>query len=364
MPALYRIHEPPDPLKVHGVRRVRHLARLRPRRAADGGVRPIALPAAGRSHPRHARRASDRVPDAADDAEGALRLDQRRPLRAGRRDLHALHVADPPLSGPGRAPPAARAAADAGRATSGATSSTTTCPEIGRHTSDMERRAAEAERELVQWKKVRFMADKVGDVFDGYITGVAPFGLFVELIEHYVEGLVHVSTMADDYYRLQRADPHAVRREHEEALPARRQGRGAGRARRPRTPPDRSGHRGRPGGGAADERRRGPGRSQARPKKDQRKGTPEQRRKIKSGGSAGRSSAAARKRSASRRSRSTKRLATACRAHRRRHRRPHRSREERARARAHRHRSRSAEGGEGARHHHRAGVCPHRAGRT
>jgi ribonuclease R len=45
------------------------------------------------------------------------------------------------------------------------------------------------------------MADKVGDVFDGYITGVAPFGMFVELIDHYVEGLVHVSTMADDYYR-------------------------------------------------------------------------------------------------------------------------------------------------------------------
>ena len=45
------------------------------------------------------------------------------------------------------------------------------------------------------------MADKVGDEFDGYVTGVAPFGLFVELTEHFVEGLVHVSTMADDYYR-------------------------------------------------------------------------------------------------------------------------------------------------------------------
>jgi ribonuclease R len=74
-------------------------------------------------------------------------------------------------------------------------------PEVGRHTSEMERRAADAEREILQWKKVRFMADKVGDVFEGYITGVAPFGLFVELTEHYVEGLVHVSTMADDYYR-------------------------------------------------------------------------------------------------------------------------------------------------------------------
>ncbi|MEW6319840.1 MAG: ribonuclease R [Acidobacteriota bacterium] len=74
-------------------------------------------------------------------------------------------------------------------------------PEVARHTSERERRANEAERELLQWKKVRFMADKVGDVFEGYVTGVAPFGLFVELVDHYVEGLVHVSTMADDYYR-------------------------------------------------------------------------------------------------------------------------------------------------------------------
>jgi ribonuclease R len=74
-------------------------------------------------------------------------------------------------------------------------------PEIARHTSEMERRADDAERELLQWKKVKFMADKVGDEFEGYITGVAAFGLFVELVEHYVEGMIHVSTMADDYYR-------------------------------------------------------------------------------------------------------------------------------------------------------------------
>jgi ribonuclease R len=74
-------------------------------------------------------------------------------------------------------------------------------PEVARHTSEMERRADDAERELLQWKKVKFMADKVGDEFEGYVTGVAAFGLFVELVEHYVEGLVHVSTMADDYYR-------------------------------------------------------------------------------------------------------------------------------------------------------------------
>ena len=74
-------------------------------------------------------------------------------------------------------------------------------PETATHASEMERRSDEAERELLQWKKVRFMADKVGDEYEGYITGVAPYGLFVELIEHYVEGMVHVSSMADDYYR-------------------------------------------------------------------------------------------------------------------------------------------------------------------
>jgi ribonuclease R len=74
-------------------------------------------------------------------------------------------------------------------------------PETARHTSEMERRADEAERELLQWKKVKFMADKVGDEFEGYVTGVAAFGLFIELVEHFVEGMVHVSTMADDYYR-------------------------------------------------------------------------------------------------------------------------------------------------------------------
>jgi ribonuclease R len=86
-------------------------------------------------------------------------------------------------------------------------------PEVARHTSEMERRADEAERELLQWKKVKFMADKVGDEFEGYVTGVAAFGLFIELIEHYVEGLVHVSTMADDYYRFIEA-AHMLRGEN------------------------------------------------------------------------------------------------------------------------------------------------------
>ena len=57
------------------------------------------------------------------------------------------------------------------------------------------------------------MADKVGEEYDGFVTGVTAFGLFVQLVEHFVEGLVHVSTLADDYYRfVERV--HAARREY------------------------------------------------------------------------------------------------------------------------------------------------------
>ncbi|MCE2541881.1 MAG: ribonuclease R [Acidobacteria bacterium] len=86
-------------------------------------------------------------------------------------------------------------------------------PELARRTSAVERRAEEAEREIVQWKKVRFMAGKVGDEFTGYVIGVTAFGLFVELTEHFVEGLVHISSMADDYYRHLEGQ-HALRGEN------------------------------------------------------------------------------------------------------------------------------------------------------
>ena len=84
VPTLYRIHEEPDPLKVARVRGVRHDARLQPRRAARGGE-AAALPEAGRADARHAGREADRVPDAADDAEGALRRDRISDTSASRR---------------------------------------------------------------------------------------------------------------------------------------------------------------------------------------------------------------------------------------------------------------------------------------
>ena len=58
----------------------------------------------------------------------------------------------------------------------------------------------EAERDVIAMLKLRFMEDKIGDVFEGIITGAAQFGFFVQLKGLFVEGLVHISTLTDDYY--------------------------------------------------------------------------------------------------------------------------------------------------------------------
>jgi len=72
--------------------------------------------------------------------------------------------------------------------------------EIAQHTSERERRAVEAERDTESLKQAQFMLDKIGQEFDGIVSSVTNFGLFVEL-ENTIEGLVHVSYLTDDYYR-------------------------------------------------------------------------------------------------------------------------------------------------------------------
>ncbi len=72
--------------------------------------------------------------------------------------------------------------------------------EVAEHTSKRERVAMEAERDVVEMKKLQYMQQHVGEQFDGYITGVTGFGFFVELEELFVEGLVHISTLNDDMY--------------------------------------------------------------------------------------------------------------------------------------------------------------------
>ena len=75
--------------------------------------------------------------------------------------------------------------------------------EVGRQSSAMERRAEEVERETVKMKKAEYMKQHIGESFEGIISGVTEWGLYVEL-ENTVEGLVHVNTMTDDYYSYDR----------------------------------------------------------------------------------------------------------------------------------------------------------------
>jgi len=72
--------------------------------------------------------------------------------------------------------------------------------QIAEETSLTERRAAEAERELVEWKKVRFMQDRVGEEFAALVLNPTKYGLFVELTDMFVEGLVPIDTLRDDRY--------------------------------------------------------------------------------------------------------------------------------------------------------------------
>ena len=71
---------------------------------------------------------------------------------------------------------------------------------LGEQCSMSERRADEATRDVVNWLKCEFMKDRVGETFPGVITAVTGFGLFVELQDIYVEGLVHVTALPGDYY--------------------------------------------------------------------------------------------------------------------------------------------------------------------
>jgi ribonuclease R len=73
--------------------------------------------------------------------------------------------------------------------------------DLAQSCSYTERRAEEAEREVVKWKQAEYMRTRIGEEFSGHVSGVVAFGVFVELEEVFVEGLVHISDLTDDYYR-------------------------------------------------------------------------------------------------------------------------------------------------------------------
>jgi len=64
----------------------------------------------------------------------------------------------------------------------------------------MEKRAVDAERASIKYKQVEFMSDKIGQIFDGVISGVTEWGFFVELIENKCEGLISMRELVDDFY--------------------------------------------------------------------------------------------------------------------------------------------------------------------
>lgn len=72
--------------------------------------------------------------------------------------------------------------------------------DIGDHCSTTERRAEEATRDVVAWLKCEFMQDHIGGSYEGVVTGVTSFGLFIELSGIHVEGLVHITSLPQDYY--------------------------------------------------------------------------------------------------------------------------------------------------------------------
>ncbi|MEZ5476759.1 MAG: S1 RNA-binding domain-containing protein [Thiolinea sp.] len=73
---------------------------------------------------------------------------------------------------------------------------------MGEHCSMAERRADDATRDVESWLKCEYMQDHVGASYEGIISTVTSFGLFVELRDIYVEGLVHVTALTNDYYKV------------------------------------------------------------------------------------------------------------------------------------------------------------------
>ncbi len=78
--------------------------------------------------------------------------------------------------------------------------------DIALESSQAERRAADAERELIEWKKMKFMADKIGDDFSAIILSVTKYGFFVELDELFIEGLVPIGSLVGDFYAFRDTD--------------------------------------------------------------------------------------------------------------------------------------------------------------
>ena len=194
-PALYRVHEGPTPEKLADLREFLREFGLQ----LGGGDEPQAKDYAKllEAHSRPARLSAAADGAAALAAAGGLQPGERRPLRSGLRGLHALHLADPALSRSARA----------SRHQGGAREQTYAARQLGRAGRALladraaGRRGHPRRRGLAE---VLLHARPHRREFSATISGVAAFGIFVALDAVYVEGMVHVSELGNDYYHFDR----------------------------------------------------------------------------------------------------------------------------------------------------------------
>ncbi|MFP5307025.1 MAG: ribonuclease R [Gammaproteobacteria bacterium] len=193
---LYRIHESPDTLKLQAVREFLALRGL----SLGGGDKPSA-----KDYSRTIAQLRDR-PDAALIQTVMLRsMMQARysPQNVGHFGLaltHYAHFTSPIRRYPDLLLHRAIKHALARRKPKAFIYDQERMLALGTHCSMTERRADEATRDVVTWLKCEFIRHRLAEEFDGTISSVAPFGLFVELDGLYIEGLVHVSSLRNDYY--------------------------------------------------------------------------------------------------------------------------------------------------------------------
>ncbi len=192
IPAVHRVHEPPDPVRLHDLTRFLEGFGLRLRlehgRATPASFQAVIDAAEGRPEARLVHtvllRAMQQARYAAEPlGHFGLALDAYMHFTSPIRrypDLVAHRLLRFARTGQGRFPG--------------------DLPAIAEESSRRERVAVDAEREILQLKRVQFMQDKVGQEYDGVVSGVTGFGFFVELHEVFVEGLVHVGTLGDDFY--------------------------------------------------------------------------------------------------------------------------------------------------------------------
>ena len=86
--------------------------------------------------------------------------------------------------------------------------------ELCEHSSDMEQTAQNAERDSIKYKMVEFMADKIGQEFDGHISGIQSYGIYVEIDENHCEGMVPMHDLSGDYYEFDEAHYQLIGRRH------------------------------------------------------------------------------------------------------------------------------------------------------